>query len=836
MTDTGAGFAITFDPNSGYENRYFSIILSDGSDIVEFVRVRVYIASLYQGVNVWNLYNEDDDMVCHWDDRYYENDVEIFSFIMKSEYPANAEYYVMFGYSKDGTDDLDNRVFVEKAVVGHYNTLAAAASQPDIKDKLFPENYEVASRYKANFSGTGRNFTVFAEGEVYKITIRAVDAPVEEYTPGPNPGSEDTYFQIEGAVELHEHEVYILPYQHDSYYDFGYQTVFFTDDIDLTEFTPLFWSGGGAKVFAGRIGAPGAPQVSGVTVRDFSDEPIQYVASAENGVGLKNYWVTFVPKHKDGAKLFVNGINGETDSETGKPKREVFLTSIHDNIHDIFIANVGDDLLTGLAATLKDPVNIKLDPYWTVGGEGNDTLAAFDEVQSDYFGELANVAKIRLVPEGEGDISGTLVISAECLEEDLEIILTGSAGDPKLTTSEIPKAVKYVPYSVQIMNNNKYSWNRVSLSVTSGRLPLGVELKPNGELYGAPREAGIFNFRVQMTNSDSRFRSSSVLYTLVVEENTNANVRAASDHEIITEVPATITSYRDYTFEVDNAYSDFVAFFLDGDKLAEGVDYVSAEGSTRITIRSQTLSKAGTGTHTIAAEFRVEGKPDNDMTKAAQNYTSMASLPPGGNPAVESPISRPPDGATSQPPVTPERSIFTDVSTQDWFAAAVKFVYEEGLFKGTSETAFSPRLVMSRAMMVTVLFRMDDAEPTGGNVFSDVMEGAWYAEAVNWAAANSVVNGVGNSLFAPNGAITREEMAVILHNYCKFKSIVLPNASAQAIADAQFVSEWALEAVSAMYKAGVLQGKGGGVFDPKANATRAEVATMFMNFSPIVKK
>ena len=178
---------------------------------------------------------------------------------------------------------------------------------------------------------------------------------------------------------------------------------------------------------------------------------------------------------------------------------------------------------------------------------------------------------------------------------------------------------------------------------------------------------------------------------------------------------------------------------------------------------------------------------------------------------------------------------FSDVASGVWYYNGVAYVYQAGLFNGTSETAFSPELNMSRAMMVTVLHRLAGS-PTGGNAsFSDVDGNLWYTTAVQWAAAANVVNGIGDGLFAPNDNITREQMALMFYNYCIVMGIALPETREMiAFGDAESVSDWAREAVAAMYMANMLNGKGGGVFDPQGQATRAEVATMLMNFNAVI--
>jgi len=178
---------------------------------------------------------------------------------------------------------------------------------------------------------------------------------------------------------------------------------------------------------------------------------------------------------------------------------------------------------------------------------------------------------------------------------------------------------------------------------------------------------------------------------------------------------------------------------------------------------------------------------------------------------------------------------FIDVKESDWFYDSVKFAHQNGLFSGTSTTTFSPSNTMTRGMMVTGLWRLGGSptvgSPAAGSAaFTDVPTGAWYADAVNWAAANGIVSGVGGNLFAPNDEITREQMAVMLNNYAKFVDAELPKEREGVFADEDKISSWAKEAVNAMYAAKILNGKGANDFDPQGRATRAEVAEMFKRF------
>lgn len=181
---------------------------------------------------------------------------------------------------------------------------------------------------------------------------------------------------------------------------------------------------------------------------------------------------------------------------------------------------------------------------------------------------------------------------------------------------------------------------------------------------------------------------------------------------------------------------------------------------------------------------------------------------------------------------------FSDVKESDWFYGDVAYAVTHGLFAGTSATTFSPQLQMTRGMVVTVLGRLAGIDPADytGTGFDDVDSDRYYAPYVKWAAALGIVNGVGDNLFAPDANITRQDLCVILSNYVEKMGLSIgQTADSATFADAADISDYAAAAVTAMARAGVVSGKPGGIFDPKANATRAEVAAMFHRFATSIK-
>ncbi len=181
---------------------------------------------------------------------------------------------------------------------------------------------------------------------------------------------------------------------------------------------------------------------------------------------------------------------------------------------------------------------------------------------------------------------------------------------------------------------------------------------------------------------------------------------------------------------------------------------------------------------------------------------------------------------------------FTDVKSGDWYHDAVEYVYGEGLMAGTSGKLFTPNGILSRGMIVQILYSLEGRpEVKADRAFDDVKAGAWYADAVNWAASVGMVSGYGNGKFGPDDSITREQLAAILRQYAALKGCeTKASGKLDSFADADQVSGWAVEAVQWAVGNSLMSGKNGGMLDPKGTATRAETAVILMQFCENVVK
>ncbi|WP_317854450.1 S-layer homology domain-containing protein [Chakrabartyella piscis] len=180
-------------------------------------------------------------------------------------------------------------------------------------------------------------------------------------------------------------------------------------------------------------------------------------------------------------------------------------------------------------------------------------------------------------------------------------------------------------------------------------------------------------------------------------------------------------------------------------------------------------------------------------------------------------------------------SPFTDVSASDWFFSAVEFAVENGIFSGTTETTFSPNQDMTRAMLVTVLWRMEDQPYTttrGMYEFTDVVEDAYYETAVQWAAENGIVSGYSEDVFGVNDVVTREQLVAILQRYTAFKDAdVSAEADLSGYVDAENIAGYATSAFGWAVEKGIVSGTSETELSPKSGATRAQVARILENLA-----
>ena len=266
---------------------------------------------------------------------------------------------------------------------------------------------------------------------------------------------------------------------------------------------------------------------------------------------------------------------------------------------------------------------------------------------------------------------------------------------------------------------------------------------------------------------------------------------------------------------------------------------VSSADNGAVTVSPKNASKGSTVTVTVTPDegyklntLTVKDKDGNAVELKDAGDGKYTFTMPSGKVTVEASFAE-----ASQEP-EPSGLPFTDVAASAWYREAVEYVYDNGMMKGTSDTIFSPDATTTRGMIVTMLYRLE-GEPTASaaSSFSDVKADDYYADAVSWAAENSIVNGVSATSYAPDDPITREQMAAILYRYAQFKGYdVTASADLSAYTDTSEISAYAVPAMQWANAEGLVTGRTNTTLDPEGDATRAEIATIMTRFCETIAK
>lgn len=574
--------------------------------------------------------------------------------------PANGQYCASFEYVKNGI--VDNTL-VTDAFLGNFKTIKDAknAGAKSIKDELFSD-----SGYKADYSA-GVDVTIFVgedDSEYHVVYHRTILTQAYTETEDPSHKNNDTFVQFTGLMaeddsgNLVKVPCYFLDEYADSYGEYNFPTLMVAGDVDLSNVAPTFELDETVTLYAK---GQKQPEKSGESFHDLRSGMLQYTAAAEDEESQRNYWLQVVKITDQKDKLFINSFT-DPDAKTSDKDgviystREVMLDDYHDDLHDIVLFNPGNADINNISAELESDT-LELDDYWTL--KGNSSLKDYEESEgankdkSDLSDLAVNMADIRLKAKDDAedgtDVSGKLTIKSG--DKTLVVLtLTGTIGDPTIITKDIPDAVKYVPYGTMIQNSNKYSWNHPTYSLYDGELPKGMTIRKNGELYGVPQETGTFTFEVKMKNDfssrnyrehsfDSESREQIREFTINVLDNTDANVENATEegYELRPDTANDLYNGRvpdfrmtdadnEYTLVSNGTYAEFKYIFLDGELLVDGKDYTSNEGSTRITLKSETLKKNGKGTHTLGIEFRSKKNLNTKVTSGNKRTSAEGTL------------------------------------------------------------------------------------------------------------------------------------------------------------------------------------------------------------------
>ena len=218
-----------------------------------------------------------------------------------------------------------------------------------------------------------------------------------------------------------------------------------------------------------------------------------------------------------------------------------------------------------------------------------------------------------------------------------------------------------------------------------------------------------------------------------------------------------------------------------------------------------------------------------DVELTANGDGAFSFTMPSADVKISSTFAADPDWTEPEEPATDVSDIFIDVAPNAWYKDAVQYAYDNGLMTGTSANEFAPEATTTRAMIVSILARLENVTSAEDAGFADVSAGDWYATAVNWAASAGVVSGTGDGNFSPNAAITREQLAAMLMNYSAWKGEDV-SARADLSTYSDQPSTWAEETMSWAVAEGLINGVTADQLQPQGNATRAQVAAILQRF------
>ena len=640
-------------------------------------------------------------------------------------------------------------------------------------------------------------------------------------------------------------------------------------------------------------------------------------ATATNGIGI------FVQAQSGNANLAINGANvnavvtenngrgvelstgqagnpnltievkGGSLQASGQPNGIIFFTNKNNTQANANLKVSGNAMVkTSGITTEADGSGSQGAVLTTEAGTGETGGIVFDGSAGTVYGtvELQNDLTIS---EGEtltiGDGASLTVPDGKTLTNNGTVTTTGSgsltnsgtinnsgtlpdniqgSAPPKITTPSLLYGEVDKNYSQPLAaDNNPTSW-----SVTNGTLPNGLTLE-NGTISGIPTAAGTSTFTVKAENtagSDSKeltltINPAPVLVTSVALNKSELSLYTGQSEILTATVQPSNATNQNVTWSSDKP--DVATVDAAGKVTAVGA------GTATITVTTADGNHTATCTVTVTRPYIPPANPNYRITVEATQGGTVTADPTAakagatvtltpvpdrgyqvGSVAVTDRFGDPvavteqadgtytfvmPNGQVTVTVTFAEAPLpFPDVTEGDWFYDAVRYAYENGLMDGVGDSLFAPNSDTTRAQLVTILYRLEgEPEVSGTSGFTDVEAGTWYTDAVAWAAANGIVNGVSETEFAPGKDITREQLATILFRYAEAKGYdVSARADLSAYTDADQIQSYAAESVAWAVAEGLIQGFEDNTLRPAGNATRAQIATILMRFCEGVAK
>ena len=442
----------------------------------------------------------------------------------------------------------------------------------------------------------------------------------------------------------------------------------------------------------------------------------------------------------------------------------------------------------------------------------NDTTNSYNKgvslnIQGGTFISPANVTPVYVADRVAGDAESYTkqVISGGSFKESVAQYVTSDLkyeanANGTYTYHETLDEALAVSNNVSSVEAAKDSANAVTVTVKNGNDETKITLKKNAT-YKLPEipDQG-YNHFVGWTDQDGNHYYGG--QTVKITANTTFTAQWAY-------IPPANPNYR-----ID--IPDFEGGTVTADPAA-------AKAGATVTLTATPDEGYAVGTITVTDRF-------GDAVKVTENADGTYTFTmPNGQVTVKATFVETEEPAPAMP--------FTDVHEGDWFYEEVLYAYENGLMNGVGDNRFAPNSATTRGMLVTILYRLE-GEPavTGEAGFDDVAAGQWYTDAVIWAAANDIVNGIGDNQFGPENTLTREQLVTMLYRYAQNKGYdVTASADLSGYPDAGQIQSWAQEAMTWAVAEGIVEGMDGNL-NPAGNATRAQIATILMRFCEGVAK
>ena len=582
------------------------------------------------------------------------------------------------------------------------------------------------------------------------------------------------------------------------------------------------------------ISSTGTTSTSTITVNNGS------LTTGGNGnVGIYYYWSG--TNNAGTSSLTVSG-NAVVDTRNSQIMAQ--------NKETVVQVGAGSDGNGGIVFNGKNGTvygDVTLDESLIIGSE--ETLTIPDDSSLNSNGKLTNNGKI--IVDNGGKLEGTIEGNQP----------------PKITTERLNDGTVNTKYNQTLVASGD-----ATITWSSSDLPNWLTLNSDGTISGTPTAAGTYSFTVTATND---YGSDSKEFALTIDQQGTIHVTSVSLDKTSLELTEGETAQLTATVQPGNASNQTVTWSTSDASVAtveNGVVRATGRGTATITVTTVdgsftadctvTVSRYSTGggptTYAVTAPDAENGTVRVSPSRASRGTTVTITVTPDEGYELESltvldsrdneiTLTDKGDGKytftmpsgrvtveASFAEIAPEPLPFGDVDDGDWFADAVRFVYENGMMNGVSETDFAPHAATSRSMIVTILYRLE-GEPVVDYAmgFTDVAGDAYYAEAVRWAASEGIVGGYGGGLFGSDDAVTREQLAVILYRYAVYKGYdvsIGEDTNILSYDDFADLSEYAIPAMQWACGAGIITGVTDATLVPQGEATRAQVAAMLMRF------